>query len=92
MNKKWFRALVPGGHVGAGRVEERVIYLYAEDICHAEMILHTRTGGWKKHRGPIELRALSGAEVSAIERVVKIRGNISIAAAMRDGFLYADSR
>ena len=92
MNKQWFRALVPGGHVGAGRVEERVIYLYAENIGHAEQILYSRTGGWKKSKGPFSVRALASHELVAIEETVNSRGNVTIELAMRDGFLYADRR
>ena len=92
MNRQWFRALVPGGHVGAGRVEERVIYLYAENIGQAEQILYARTGGWKKSKGPFSLRALASHEVSVIEETVNGRGDVTIELAMRDGFLYADRR
>jgi hypothetical protein len=88
--KKWFKSIVPGGHVGAGRTEERTIYLYAEDIIKAQKILMARTGGWKKDKGFLELKMLK--DVSVVDKVLSGRGKVSKEQAMADGFLYAEER
>jgi hypothetical protein len=86
--KKWFKSIVPGGHVGAGRIEERTIYLYAEDILKAQKILMAKTGGWKKGKGFLELQMLK--DDSVIDKVLSDRGKVSKNKAMADGFLYAE--
>ena len=88
--KKWYKAIVPGGHDGAGRVEERVIYLYAEDFAKAQKILMSKTGGWKKDKGFLELQILK--DDSVIDAVLANRRKLSKWLVMRDGFLYADER
>lgn len=86
--KKWFKSIVPGGHVGSGKTEERAIYLYAEDIFDAMKILKFRTGGWKKKKGLLELQMLK--DESVIDKVLSGRGKVSKEQAMADGFLYAE--
>jgi len=86
--KKWFKSIVPGGHVGAGRTEERTIYLYAEDILKAQKILMAKTGGWKKGKGFLELKMLKNESV--MDKVLSGRGKVSKDKVLADGFLYAE--
>lgn len=86
--KKWFKSIVPGGHVGSGRTEERTIYIYAEDIIKAQKILMAKTGGWKKRKGFLELQMLK--DESLIDKVLLGRGKVSKDKVMADGFLYAE--
>ena len=88
--KKWYKAIVPGGHVGTGRVEERVIYLYAEDFVKAHKILMARTGGWKKSKGFLEMRTMKND--SEVDSVLANRRTVTKEQAMATGFLYADER
>lgn len=45
--KSWYRLNVPGAHVGIGRGQERLIYVYARDVVDA-LRRAKHVGGWKK--------------------------------------------
>ena len=88
--KKWYKAIVPGGHVGTGKTEERAIYLYAENFVKAQKILMARTGGWKKSKGFFEMRTMTND--SEVDAVLAGRRTVTKEQAMATGFLYADER
>jgi hypothetical protein len=88
--KRWFRALVPGGHAGAGRVEERLIYLYAATMADAHQILNRKAGSWKQSKGVTSLRVASTIESDDVELWIKHNVMVPLAKIKKSGFVYVD--
>lgn len=84
----WFAALVPGGHVGAGRVEEKWVYLYATDIVSAQKIARTRVRGWKRSRGVISLSSIDAKAAAELEARIAAIGRGFLEKVKREGYYY----
>ncbi len=87
--RTWFRAIVPGGHVGAGHVREQTVFVYAASVSQANSILLARTHGWKKSRGVLSLEQMSEGDVIELEALIQARGDPSLSAVKHSGFYYS---
>lgn len=84
----WFKAVVPGGHVGSGKQREKIIYVFAKDAAEAYRILRIKTSGWKKAKNVSSIKKLSSNDARELEETIKRYPSITLAKIKKDRFFY----
>lgn len=85
--KKWYAAIVGSSHVGAGREDEHVNYIYATDALDALDRLY-KMRGWKRHRASSfpSVREMTPEEVIGLEAKVSATHGVTLKKAQEAGF------
>jgi len=89
--KRWFEAVVPGGHVGAGRVADRKIFIWAADVMDAFSILRKSVRGWKKSRTPYSVVPVEDqTQANALEETIRSTPGVTLERVRKNGFYYCE--